>query len=223
MELPIQNLAKKEFTFLLQQKQRLYKDWKNSGIIGDDSVLEAFLEVRRELFVEPSYRDQSYADHPLPIGSGQTISQPSTVIMMLQLLDVLPGQRVLEIGSGSGYNAALLGKLVKPTGMVVTVERHKGLVELARKNLRSAAIEEVIVIEGDGKQGYEKLATFDRIIITATAGQVPHNLKDQLAVGGVIVAPIGPTHGCEMLKLSKTSPDQFKTSSHGLFSFVPLV
>ena len=223
MELPIQKLANKEFTILLQQKQRLYKDWKKNGIIADDSVLKAFLEVRRELFVDPTYRDQSYADHPLPIGSGQTISQPTTVIMMLQLLDVLAGQRVLEIGSGSGYNAALLAKLVKQTGMVVTVERHKELVELARKNLSSAALEEVVVIEGDGKQGYKKLATFDRIIITAAADQVPHNLKDQLAVGGVIVAPIGHTHGCEMLKLSKTSPDQFQTSSHGLFSFVPLV
>ena len=145
-----EKLAKREFTFLLKQKQRLYKDWKNSGIIADGSLLKAFLEVRRELFVEPCYRDQSYADHPLPIASGKTISQPTTVIMMLQLPDVLPGQRVLEIGSGSGYNAALLAKLVKQTGMVVTVERHKELVELARKNLRSADLEEVVVIEGDG-------------------------------------------------------------------------
>ena len=223
MELPVEQLAKKEINFLQQQKQHLYKDWKNSGIIADDSVLQAFLEVRRELFVEPSYRDQSYADHPLPIGSGQTISQPTTVVMMLQLLDVLPGQRVLEIGSGSGYNAALLAKLVTPAGKVVTVERHKELAELARKNLRSAALEEVVVIEGDGKLGSEKLAPFDRIIITAAAAQVPHNLKNQLTVGGFIVAPIGPTHGCELLKLSKTSTDCFQTSSHGLFSFVPLV
>ena len=192
MELPIEKLAKREFTFLLKQKQRLYKDWKNSGIIADDSLLKAFLEVLRELFVEPCYRDQSYADHPLPIGSGQTISQPTTVIMMLQLLAVIPGQRVLEIGSGSGYNAALLAKLVMPTGMIITLKRHKELVELAQKNLRSVDLEEVVVIEGDGKQGHEKLANFDRIIVTAATDQVPHNLKDQLAIGGSIVVPIGP-------------------------------
>ncbi len=223
MEVPINKPEKKQNIILEQQKQYLYEFWKNSRMISNDSVLDAFMAVPRELFVDPAYRDQSYADHPLPIGSGQTISQPTTVILMLQLLDVLPGQRVLEIGTGSGYNAALLAKLVKSTGMVVTLERHSVLAEQASENLRGAGLEEVVVIAGDGKLGYAEMAPYDRIIVTAAADQVPQNLKDQLAVGGFIVAPIGATHGCEMLKLYKTAPDHFQTSSHGLFSFVPLV
>ena len=207
-------------TDLKQEKQRLCGYWKNSRMICNDSVLDAFLEVPRELFVERSFRDESYADHPLPIFCGQTISQPTTVILMLQLLDVLPGQRVLEIGTGSGYNAALLAKLA---GKVVTVERHEKLAELARENLKLAGLENVVVIAGDGKKGCDRLAPYDRIIVTAAAYQVPPQLKDQLAVGGFLVAPVGATHGCEMLKLCKTSPEHFQTSSHGLFSFVPLI
>ena len=211
---------KKPKTDFKQQKQHLYEYWKNSRMISNNSVLDAFMAVPRELFVDPAYRDESYADHPLPIFCGQTISQPTTVILMLQLLDVLPGQRVLEIGTGSGYNAALLAKLA---GKVVTVERHEKLAELARENLKLAGLEKVVVIAGDGKKGCARLAPYDRIIVTAAAYQVPPQLKDQLAVGGFLVAPVGATHGCEMLKLCKTSPEHFQTSSHGLFSFVPLV
>ncbi len=211
---------KKPKTDFKQQKQHLYEYWKNSRMISNNSVLDAFMAVPRELFVDPAYRDESYADHPLPIFCGQTISQPTTVILMLQLLDVLPGQRVLEIGTGSGYNAALLAKLA---GTVVTVERHEKLAEMARENLKLAGLENVVVIAGDGKKGCARLAPYDRIIVTAAAYQVPPQLKDQLAVGGFLVAPVGATHGCEMLKLCKTSPEHFQTSSHGLFSFVPLV
>jgi len=220
MEVNIEKPKKNGNKILEKQKQILYQNWGKNLKITSDSVMQAFLAVPRELFVDPSYHDMSYADHPLPIGSGQTISQPTTVILMLQLLDVHPGQRVLEIGTGSGYNAALLAKLA---GKVVTVERYVELAELAQENLHCAGIEEVLVIAGDGKLGYAKLAPFDRIIITAAANQVPENLKDQLAEGGLLVAPIGATQGCEMLKLQKISPKNFKTSSHGLFSFVPLI
>ena len=220
MAISFEKLEKKQITKLKQQKQHLYRYWKDSRMISDDSVLKAFLSVPRELFIDTSYLNQSYADHPLPIGSGQTISQPTTVLLMLQLLNVFPGQRVLEIGTGSGYNAALLTKLA---GMVVTVERHVELVELACKNLRRAELEEVVVIRGDGKQGYSKLAPYDRIIVTAATNRIPQNLKDQLAVGGLLVTPFGATHGCEMLKMRKTAQGHFQTSGHGLFSFVPLI
>ncbi|MBS1255441.1 MAG: Protein-L-isoaspartate O-methyltransferase [Deltaproteobacteria bacterium] len=203
-----------------QQKQRLYNYWKNSRMISSDSVLKAFLEVPREHFVDPSFREQSYADHPLPIGCEQTISQPTTVMLMLQLLDVLTGHRVLEIGAGSGYNAALLSELA---GVVVTVERHLQLAELARENLQKAGYKDVIVVKGDGKQGYAEQAPYDRIMVTAASHQVPQKLKDQLSVGGLLVAPVGATYGCEMLTLNKTAPENFQTGSHGLFSFVPLV
>ena len=189
-------------------------------MITSDSVLKAFLAVPRELFVDPSYHDQSYADHPLPIGCEQTISQPTTVMLMLQLLELLPGKRVLEIGSGSGYNAALLAEL---SGVVVTVERHKQLVKIAQDNLKQAGYEDVIVVNGDGKQGYASEGPYDRIMVTAAAHQVPQKLKDQLSVGGLLVAPVGATYGCEMLTLKKISSENFQTSSQGLFSFVPLV
>ena len=220
MEVSFTKLEKKQIANLKQQKQHLYRYWKDSRMINDDSVLKAFLEVPRELFVDPSYLDQSYADHPLPIGSGQTISQPTTVLLMLQLLNVLPEQRILEIGTGSGYNAALLAELAD---MVVTVERQEELAELACENLCRAGLEEVIVIKGDGKQGYSKLAPYDRIIVTAAANHVPQSLKDQLAVGGLLIAPVGATHGCEMLLMRKTAQGHFQTSGHGLFSFVPLI
>ena len=214
------DLDKKLNSNLEQQKQHLFRYWKNSRLITSDPVLKAFLAVPRELFVDHSYRDQSYADHPLPIGCEQTIAQPTTVMLMLQLLKVLPGQRVLEIGAGSGYNAALLAEL---SGLVVTVERHKQLVKIAQENLNQAGYEDIILVNGDGKQGYASEGPYDRIMVTAAAHQVPQKLKDQLSIGGLLVAPIGATYGCEMLTLKKISFENFQTSSHGLFSFVPLV
>tara|TARA_B100000686_G_C16231442_1_gene685072 strand:+ start:4 stop:648 length:645 start_codon:yes stop_codon:yes gene_type:complete len=212
--------VKKGNSDLERQKQHLYHYWKKNGMIYNDLVLNAFLKVPREFFVGPSYINQSYADHPLPIGCQQTISQPTTVMLMLQILEILPGQRVLEIGTGSGYNAALLTEL---TGQVVTVERHLKLVKIAQGNLKHAGYEDVIVVKGDGKEGYAAQAPYDRIIVTAAAKKVPQQLKDQLSVGGVMVAPIGATYGCEMLTLKKISSDNFQKSDHGLFSFVPLV
>ena len=211
---------KKQNSNLEKQKQHLFRYWKNSRLITSDPVLKAFLAVPRELFVDHSYRDQSYADHPLPIGCEQTISQPTTVMLMLQLLELLPGQRVLEIGAGSGYNAALLAEL---SGLVFTVERHKQLVKIAQGNLKQAGYEDVIVVNGDGKQGYASEGPYDRIMVTAAAHQVSQKLKDQLSIGGLLVAPIGATYGCEMKTFRKISSDNFQTSDHGLFSFVPLV
>ena len=211
---------KKKNSNLEQQKQHLFRYWKNSRMITSEPVLKAFLAVPRELFVDHSYRDQSYADHPLPIGCEQTISQPTTVMLMLQLLELLPGQRVLEICAGSGYNAALLAEL---SGVVVTVERHKQLVKIAQDNLKQAGYEDVIVVNGDGKQGYASEGPYDRIMVTAAAHQVPQKLKDQLSIGGLLVAPIGATYGCEMLTLKKISSENFQIRNHGLFSFVPLV
>ena len=211
---------KKQNSNLEQQKQHLFRYWKNSRMITSDPVLKAFLTVPRELFVDHSYRDQSYADHPLPIGCEQTISQPTTVMLMLQLLKVLPGQRVLEIGAGSGYNAALLAEL---SGLVVTVERHKQLVKIAQENLKQAGYEDIIVVNGDGKQGYASEGPYDRIMVTAAAHQVPQKLKDQLSIGGLLVAPIGATYGCEMKTYKKVSSANFQIREHGLFSFVPLI
>ena len=211
---------KKENSNFEQQKQHLFRYWQKSRMITSKTVLKAFLAVKRELFVDQSYRDQSYADNPLPICCEQTISQPTTVMLMLQLLEVVPGQRVLEIGTGSGYNAALLAELA---GEVVTVERHMKLVKSAQHNLKQAGYEGVIVVKGDGKKGYASHAPFDRIIVTAAAQKVPQQLKTQLSVGGLLIAPIGATYRCEMTTFEKISSDNFRTLNHGLFSFVPLI
>tara|TARA_B100000686_G_scaffold308099_1_gene348799 strand:+ start:84 stop:728 length:645 start_codon:yes stop_codon:yes gene_type:complete len=213
-------VLKKENSNFEQQKQQLYHYWGKNRIVTSVEVLKAFLAVPRELFVDHTYKDQSYADHPLPISCEQTISQPTTVMLMLQLLEVLPGQRVLEIGTGSGYNAALIAEL---TDKIVTVERHLKLVKIAQGNLKKAGYEGVAVIKGDGKKGYAAQAPYDRIIVTAAAKKVPQELKDQLSIGGLLVAPIGATYGCEMLTVKKISSNSFQTRDHGLFSFVPLV
>jgi len=220
MEVPIKKISNKGKNLLEEQKLSLIRNWKRNNLITADSVLRAFQSVQREMFIDPSQYKLSYSDQPLPIGYGQTISQPTTVILMLQLLDVLPRHSVLEIGTGSGYNSALLANLAK---LVVTVERLDELAKQAKKNLVKTKLEEVKVIEGDGKLGYVNLAPYDRIIITAATDKVPQNLKDQLNVGGFLVAPVGNTYRCEMLKLIKISSNNFHTSSHGLFSFVPLV
>ena len=220
MKIRIKKINENKKNIIEKQKKNLLLQWLNSRLIYDESVLQAFKSVQREIFVDFSHRNYSYLDQPLPIGSGQTISQPTTVLLMLQLLNVSPENHVLEIGTGSGYNAAILAKMAKS---VVTVERHGELVKQAKNNLNNASLENVKVIEGDGKLGYKNLAPYDRIIVTATAKKVPHNLKNQLSLGGLLVAPVGPTYGCEMLKIKKISSNNFQTSSHGLFSFVPLV
>ena len=117
---------------LQKHKQSLYRYWKNSRMITSERILDAFMEVPRELFIETSFGDQAYADHPLPIGEGQTISQPTTVMLMLQLLELFPGQRVLEVGAGCGYNAALLAQLASH---VITIERHEKLAEIGRAHV----------------------------------------------------------------------------------------
>ena len=203
-----------------KQKQTLHRYWKNSRMITSERILKAFMEIPREYFVETSFADQAYADHPLPIGEGQTISQPTTVMLMLQLLEVESEHRVLEIGAGCGYNAALLGLLAKE---VVTIERHEKLAVLARANLRKAGISNVTVLAGDGKLGDLEHSPYNRIIVTAAAQNIPVQLKEQLALDGILLSPVGQSHRCEMLRIHKTPSNQFQTSTHGLFSFVPLV
>ena len=205
---------------LQKHKQSLYRYWKNSRMITSERILDAFMEVPRELFIETSFGDQAYADHPLPIGEGQTISQPTTVMLMLQLLELFPGQRVLEVGAGCGYNAALLGQLASH---VITIERHEKLAELARRNLKKIGISNVTVIAGDGKFGHQEGAPYERIIITAAARKIPFDLKQQLAEDGMLLSPVGQSHGCDMIRIRKITPTNFQSSSHGLFSFVPLV
>ena len=205
---------------LSDNKYLLHDFWKKHRIITNEWLLSTFLEVPRENFIRPGSLSEAYADHPLPIGEGQTISQPTTVMLMLQLLEIQPDQKILEIGTGSGYNAAILASMAK---QVITIETIPSLAKFAETNLNSIDLDNAKVIIGDGKEGYAPEAPYDRIIATAAASEVPKALYPQLEENGIMVLPIGPPFRCEMVKIQKTEKGEYIASRHGLFSFVPLV
>jgi protein-L-isoaspartate(D-aspartate) O-methyltransferase len=171
--------------------------------IGDAGVLRAMEEVPRARFVEAEYGEDAYADQALPIACGQTISQPYVVAYMTELLAVRPEHRVLEIGTGSGYQAAVLSRLARE---VVSIERYRTLAEEARARFASLGYENIEVVVGDGLAGLPERAPFDRIIVTAATQTVPTALADQLSDdGGVMVLPLGPHDGPQrIVKLTKT-------------------
>lgn len=200
-------------------KERLIKYWKDTELIKDKKVLEAFKKVSREDFVLQENIDKTYADYPLSIKEGQTISQPSTIVIMTQALEPKKQDKVLEIGTGSGYQATLLSYLCNK---VYTIERIPELVNFAKHNLNKANIKNVEVIEGDGTLGYEKEAPYDKIIVTAASPRIPKALVKQLKENGIIVIPVGPSLSCEMIKAKKIK-GKLKKESFGYFSFVPLI
>ena len=170
--------------------------------IADKAVLKAMDEVPRGQFVEPGFAGEAYADQALPIACGQTISQPYVVAYMTEQLGVKPAHRVLEVGTGSGYQAAVLSRIARE---VVSIERYRTLAETARKRLAALGYNNVEVVTGDGLAGVPARAPFDRIIITAAAERIPQTLVDQLAEGGVMLLPLGPHNGPQdIIKLTKS-------------------
>ncbi len=157
----------------------------------DERVLQAMMKVKRELFVPGKCKSMAYADMPLPIGHGQTISAPHMVAIMAQLLDLREGMKVLDVGTGSGYHAAVMAKLVGSTGYIYSVEIIPELVKMARENLKATGIGNVTVVQGDGSLGLPEYAPYDRINIAASAPEVPKPLVDQLAKGGKMAVPLG--------------------------------
>ncbi|MDT3686535.1 MAG: protein-L-isoaspartate(D-aspartate) O-methyltransferase [Pseudorhodoplanes sp.] len=189
--------------------------------IGDAAVLRAMEEVPREYFVGPDMTEAAYYDQALPIACGQTISQPYVVAYMTEQLGVHPHDRVLEIGTGSGYQAAVLAKLARE---VVTIERYRTLADTARKRFDQLGIRNIEVLTGDGFLGAPNHAPFQRIIVTAAAEDIPQTLVDQLAVGGVMVLPLGPHGGPQQLvKLTKTEEEGLRREDLILVRFVPMV
>lgn len=170
------------------RKIRLIMQLRRSGVT-DTAVLAVIERLPRELFVPRSFLDQAYEDMALPIGSGQTISQPLVVAMMTQALGLHDRQKVLEIGTGSGYQAAVLSRLVR---RVYTIERHRALLHEAEGRFAQLGFHNITTRAGDGTKGWPEQAPFDRILVTAAAdGDIPKTLTDQLALGGVMVAPLG--------------------------------
>ena len=188
--------------------------------IGDAAVLRAMDEVPREHFVESGFLDSAYADQALPIACGQTISQPYVVAFMTEHLGVQPDHRVLEIGTGSGYQAAILSRLARE---VISVERYRTLAETARQRLRTLGYDNVDVRVGDGLAGVPDRAPYDRIIVTAAAETIPDALVGELTEGGVMILPLGPHAGPQQLvKLTKGEQGIKQDTLIGV-RFVPLL
>jgi protein-L-isoaspartate(D-aspartate) O-methyltransferase len=189
--------------------------------IEDPAVLDAMREVPREAFIPAELAEFAYVDAPLPIAENQTISQPYVVALMAQALELEPGDRVLEIGAGSGYAAAVLSRLA---GQVVTLERHGALAEGAREALGRLGCDNAEVLHADGSLGWPATAPYDAIVATAAAPEVPQPLLDQLAVGGRLVMPVGPEGmGQELRRIRRTGERELETESLGLVQFVPFL
>lgn len=187
--------------------------------VRDPRVLDAMRQIPRHLFVPPEYSESAYQDRPLPIGRGQTISQPYIVAVMTELLLLKPGDKVLEIGTGSGYQAAILSRLA---GTVITIERLPEIAEEAKKLFETLNITNIRVITGDGTEGYAPEGPYDGIIITAATPDIPFPLIDQLADGGRLVAPVGSRDLQQLVRLIRHG-DQVVREDFGGVVFVPLL
>jgi len=187
--------------------------------IADQRVLDAMLRVPRHEFAPERYREQAYEDHPLPIGEGQTISQPYIVASMLQALHLSPQDEVLEVGTGSGYLTALLAELAPE---VVSIERHALLADSAQVLLSDLGYGNVKVVVGDGSRGFPESAPYDAILVSAAAPEMPNELVDQLADGGRMIVPVG-SNEAQQLQFVYKDNGQIKTSLRELCRFVPLI
>lgn len=202
----------------LTRRLAMVKDQVEARGVKNPEVLAAMRAVPRELFVPESVRPQAYEDHPLPIGFGQTISQPFIVGLMTELLDVKKDHRVLEIGTGSGYQAAILSRLA---GELYSIEVVPGLARSAARVLSGLGFRNVTVREGDGYRGWPEKAPFDRIILTAAPPEIPQVLLDELRPGGRLVAPVGV--GVQnLVVMQKTEDGKVTTRSVLPVSFVPM-
>jgi protein-L-isoaspartate(D-aspartate) O-methyltransferase len=204
---------------LLEARERMVETQIAGRGVADAAVLAAMRDVPRHLFVPEASRQDAYEDRPLPIGEGQTISQPYIVAAMSAALAPGRTSRVLEIGAGSGYQAAILARLA---GSVVTIERHAALADRAAKTLSALGIANVRVVVGDGSIGYPAEAPYDRILVTAGAPAVPEALKLQLSDGGRLVIPVGSAGYQRLLCIERRGPDFTSLEGEGCV-FVPLI
>jgi len=184
-------------------------------------VYEAIKKVPRHLFVPEKYRSEAYVDTPLPIGYGQTISAPHMVAIMCELLELNEGEKVLEVGTGCGYHAAVVAEIVGKSGRVISIEYIPELAERARATLKSLGYDNVEVVVGDGSKGYEKEAPYDKIYVTAAAPEIPKPLIEQLRAGGKMVIPVGNSVQW-LIIVRKDEKGNITKSNWGSVRFVPL-
>ena len=202
------------------ERIRLLMKLRNSGI-RDTSVLAAMDSVPRQLFVEAAFFGHAYDDTALPIACGQTISQPTVVAGMTMALELEPRMCVLEIGTGSGYQTAILSKLSR---RVYTVERHRDLLAVAEQRFLKLKLTNIVTKRGDGSKGWPEAAPFERILVTAAAADIPHALLNQLAPGGIMVVPVGANVAQQvLLRVYKNAQGKVKSEELMDVRFVPLV
>lgn len=213
-------MENKDTRFAIWRAEMVKRQLRQRGI-REEAILQAFGSVPREKFVPRSLRDLAYDDRPLPIGAGQTISQPYVVGVMMQLLALKSTDRILEVGAGSGYAAAVLGQIVRE---VIALERIKELAERAAGLIAALGYDNVQVLHADGTRGWSRRAPYDGILVSAGGPQVPEPLKAQLAVGGRLVMPVGPGPREQVLVIiERLSVQEYRQENLGYVSFVPLI
>lgn len=205
--------------FAQEREAMIERDLRRRGI-DEAHILDAFREVPREEFVSPEHAGLAYGDFPLPIEAGQTISQPYIVALMIQAAQIGPKDRVLEVGAGSGYAAAIISRIAE---RVVTIERQHELAAMARERLAGLGYENVTVVDGDGTKGWPDLAPYDSILVAASGRHVPSALIDQLVRGGRLVMPVGNSNGPQQLIKVTNSGDELRKEVIGGVRFVPLI
>ncbi len=201
------------------ERLELIKDLLNERVLQNPRVLRAFKEIDRKDFVPADLKSMAYENHPLTLEFGQTISQPYTVAFMLDLLEAKPGQKVLDVGFGSGWTTAMLSKIVGSKGKIFGLELFPEIYDFGRKNLEKYKPKNIKLFIGSGWDGLPDYAQYDRILVSASAGEIPQALKTQLKVGGRLVMPLTD----KITVLDKIGEDNFKSKDHWGFVFVPLI
>lgn len=206
---------------LKEKREKLVQDLKEKGFIKTDKVIRSIKKVPRHLFLPEDLKNKAYMDNPLPIGHNQTISAPHMVGILLEELDIESDNKVLEIGGGSGYNAAVIAEILDK-GKVYSIEKIPSLAKEAEKNLKKAGYsKKVKLITSDGSKGYKEKAPYDRILLTAGAPKIPPPLENQLKNGGIIVAPVGDKRRQELV-VGKKEGKKIEYEKKGGCAFVPL-
>ncbi|MDI6807057.1 MAG: protein-L-isoaspartate(D-aspartate) O-methyltransferase [Candidatus Aenigmarchaeota archaeon] len=206
-----------------EEKERLIRSMIMAGSLKTEKIIEAFRKIPRHLFVTEEYLKSAYLDVALPTIGGSTISQPTTVAIMTEALQPKKGEKILEVGTGSGWQACLLAYCVGSKGKIVTIDIDPKLIEFAKKNIKKFNVKNIRIICCDGSVGYEKEAPFDRIMVTAACPAIPKPLIEQLKIKGRMVVPVGPEQGQRMLLVDKLGRNKLVQRDIGEFVFVKLV
>ena len=199
--------------------KKLIEELMSMGYLKTPRIIEAFRKVDRKDFILEDLQHEAYGNYPLPIGDGQTISQPLTVAFMLELLNPAEGDKILEVGAGSGWQTALLAELVGRKGKVVAIERIPKLAKMAQRNLARYKYTQIELVLGDGAEGYDRQAPYDKIIAAASASSIPKAWEKQLKISGIAVFPLGNS----IYLITKTKENRFERKEYPGFVFVPLI